>query len=191
MDATGSDPLPYGIEPNRPFAIHLAEGTGPRSATEVWELAARGLLGPRCLAVHGVGLAGEGVELFRASGAALVWCPSSNRFLFERTAPAEALREGVDVLLGSDSLLTGAGNLLDELRAARETGLLSDGRLTDAVGATAARRLGIPPPGLDPGDAADLVVLSAPLLEATAGDVELVVAGGVPRVARTGMAETL
>ena len=36
------------------------------------------------------------------------------------------LAPGVDVLLGSDSLLTGAGTLLDELRCARELGALSD-----------------------------------------------------------------
>jgi cytosine/adenosine deaminase-related metal-dependent hydrolase len=179
------------LDPGKPFAIHFAEGTGPRAAAEVRQLAARGLLTPRCLAVHGVGIEREGIAQFRASGAALVWCPSSNLFLFGRTAPAELLREGVDVLLGSDSLLTGAGDLLDELRVARRAGLLSDRRLEDAVGATAARRLGMAPRSLQLGEPADLVVLSAPLLEASAKDVELVMVGGVPRIARPAIAQTL
>jgi hypothetical protein len=180
-----------GIGGDGPFALHLAEGTGPQAAAEVLELARLGLLDRRCLAVHCVGAAGEGIALLRASGAALVWCPSSNAFLFRRPAPGALLAEGVDVLLGSDSLLTGAGNLLDELRIARATGLLGDERLEAAVGEAAARRLGLPAPGLASGDPADLVVLSKPLLEAGAEDVELVVAGGVPRIARPGLAATL
>jgi hypothetical protein len=184
-DSLGMAPSLDGIDAVRPFCLHLAEGTSDGAAGEVYELAARGLLGPCCLAVHGVGLIGAGIDLFRASSAALVWCPSSNLFLFGRTAPQELLREGIDVLLGSDSLLTGTGNLLDELRVARRTGLVSDGRLEDAVGATAARRLGVPAAALRPGEPADLVVLSAPLLEAGAEHVELVLVNGKPRVART------
>lgn len=190
-DSLGMAPDLAGIEPGKPFCIHLAEGTGPQAAAEIFELDARGLLDGNCLAVHCVGLAGEGVELFRASGAAMVWCPSSNLFLFGRTAPAELLREGVSVLLGSDSLLTGAGNLLDELRVARSTGLLGDAHLAAAVGTTAVRRLGLPGAELQPGEPADLVVLSKPLLEAGAEDVELVMVGGAPRVARAGAAEAL
>jgi imidazolonepropionase-like amidohydrolase len=89
----------------------------------------------------------------------------------------------MDVLLGSDSRLTAAGDLLDELRAARALGSLGDDRLLDAVGATAARRLGIAAPSLEIGAAADLAVFRRPPLEASAADVALVVAGGVVRVA--------
>jgi len=190
-DSLGMTAALRGLGGGGPFALHLAEGTGARAADEVFELDRLGLLDARCLAVHGVGIAGEGIALFRRSGAALVWCPSSNLFLFGRTACAALLAEGVDVLLGSDSLLTGAGNLLDELRIARETGLLEDRRLEAAVGAVAARRLGLRQGGLEPGDRADLAVLARPLLEASAEDVALVVAGGVPRVARLDLAETL
>src|SRR5690606_40082575 len=105
----------------------------------------------------------DGVRRLRAAGAAVVWCPTSNAFLYGRTAPPELLAEGVDVLLGSDSLLTGDGTLLDELRAARALGLLDDARLAAAVGETAARRLGLAPPPLAPGPAADLVAPRPPL----------------------------
>ena len=70
-----------------PFCLHLAEGADARAAGEVDELAERGLLGPDLIAVHGVGMDEAAVARFRASGAALVWCPTSNRFLFGRTAP--------------------------------------------------------------------------------------------------------
>jgi len=171
-----------------PFAVHLAEGVDGASAAEVRELARRGLVTRDLLAVHAVGADADGVRLMRDAGAAVVWCPSSNLFLFGRTAPAALLAPGADVLLGSDSLLTADGSLLDELRLARSLGLLSDERLTSAVGETAARRLGLGPPSLDEGAAADLLVLRRPLLEATVADVALVVAAGVPRVAEPELA---
>src|SRR6185503_8160801 len=108
------------------------------------DLDALGLLGPDLIAVHGVGMDADAVARFRASGAALVWCPSSNLFLFGRTAPDDLLAEGTDVLLGSDSRLTGDGDLLDEIRCARALGGLGDERLAGAVGAVAARRSGRP-----------------------------------------------
>jgi cytosine/adenosine deaminase-related metal-dependent hydrolase len=121
----------------------------------------------------------------------LVWCPSSNLFLFGQTAPPELLREGVDVLVGSDSLLSGVGDLLDELRIARSLGLLDDKRLESAVGATAAKRLGIPQPALERGNPANLVVLARPMLDASANDVQLVMVDGVPRVAHLRLSSEL
>lgn len=182
-DSLGHDP---GLEAARagagPFAIHLAEGSDEGAADEVRELARRGLVNRDLMAVHVVGADEDGARRLRESGAALVWCPTSNHFLFGRTAPANLLAPGTDVLLGSDSLLTGAGDLLDELRAARRLRCLTDARLEDAVGLLAARRLGLPIPSLDEGSPADLVVLRRPLLEARAADVVLAVAGGVLRV---------
>ena len=166
-----------------PFAIHLAEGVSTAAADEVRELDARGLVTGDLLAVHAVGVDARGIQRLRAAGAAVVWCPSSNRFLFGRTVPAELLAPGIDVLVGSDSLLTADGSLLRELRVARDLGLVSHARLHDAVGATAARRLGVAPPSLDVGARADVIVLRRPLLEATESDVVLVVADGVLRVA--------
>jgi cytosine/adenosine deaminase-related metal-dependent hydrolase len=173
------------------FGLHVAEGIDEEAAGEVGRLAELGLLNDRLIAVHGLGMDAAGTERFRRSGAALVWCPSSNLFLFGRTARAELLREGVDVLLGSDSRLTGEGDLLDEIRCARSLGLLSDARLEAAVGAVAARRLGVPEPSLAPGAPADLVVRTKPLLEARTQDVALVLVGGVPRVARPDVAARL
>lgn len=161
------------------FALHVAEGTDKPAADEIRTLA--DLLDAQFLAIHAVGADAEGVSLLRKSGAALVWCPTSNAFLFGRTAPAALLADGMDVLLGTDSRLTGEGNLLDELRAARGQNV-SDARLKAAVGSLAARRLALPAPSLVPGDVADLVVLRRPLLEAAQEDVALVMVGGQMRV---------
>ena len=178
-DLSGLD----GIDRCAPYCLHVAEGTDATAADEIRAIEARGLLTSRLIAVHGVGLDREGVDSFLASGAALVWCPTSNMFLFGRTAPRELLQSGVDVLLGSDSLLTGSGDLLDEIRFARADGSLSDARLEEAVGLTPARRLGLPTPSLEVGSAADLVLLTRPLLEARAEHVALVMVEGAPRIA--------
>lgn len=166
-----------------PLSVHLAEGVDALSADEVRDLDELGLLDDRLIAVHVVGPDEDGIGRLRASGAAVAWCPTSNHFLFGRTAPAELLAPGLDVLVGSDSLLTGDGDLLDELRAARRLALLDDARLLDAVGATAARRLALPPPSLGPGAPADLAVFRRPVLHATAADVALVMVDGQLRIA--------
>ena len=183
--------LGAGRKTGSPYALHLAEGTDEQAAREVTTVARAGLLDRHLLAVHLVGPDDEGAERFRRSGAALVWCPSSNHFLFGRTAPRSLFAGDTDVLLGSDSLLTGQGDLLDEIRFARATGSLDDERLEHAVGSLPAQRLGLAAPVLEPGAPADFVLLAAPLLDATVRDVRLVVAAGVPRVAAAGAARQL
>jgi len=183
-DSLGMRPALDRVDGSGAFCIHLAEGTDSRSADEVRLLDARGMLDRDLIAVHCVGVDADGIERLTRAGAALVWCPTSNLFLFGATAPAALLSSGLDVLLGSDSRLTGVGDLLDELRNARAFGLLSDQQLEAAVGTTAARRLGITAPSLDPGAPADLMVVARPLLKARAEDVLLVMAGGALRVVR-------
>ena len=190
-DSLGMSQDLEGLAGDGPYCLHLAEGDDVVSAGELQELDDRGLLGPDLVAVHGVGMDADGVDRFRSSGAALVWCPSSNRFLFGRTAPDALLAEGVDVLLGSDSRLTGDGDLLDEIGCARALGLLGDDRLAEAVGAAAARRFGLPEPSLETGAQADLVVAARPILEARADDVLLVLVNGVPRVAHPALGPRL
>ena len=181
------------VEPaaNRPFSLHLAEGVDEVAAGELPELDRRGLLGQWLLAVHAVGIDDCGVHRFARSGAALVWCPSSNHFLFGRTTSRKLLESGCDVLLGSDSRLTGVGDLLDELRGARALHVLDDNTLADSVGQRSARRLGISEPSLEPGSSADLILLGAPLTQARSNDVALVVVDGVARVARPDIAAQL
>lgn len=168
-----------------PLCMHLAEGVDRASAKELPEAARLGLLGRELLAVHLVGVDEEGMRLLRESGTAFVWCPSSNLRLYGSTAPPALFQAGVDVLLGTDSLISGDGTLLHELRVARSLGYVDDATLEAAVGAVPARRLGLPPPSLDPGRPADLVVLRRPLLDARPADVLLVLVGGRPRLGET------
>lgn len=175
----------------RPLCVHLAEGVDALSAQEVRDMDHLGLLDEGLIAVHVVGPDADGIARLRASGAAVAWCPTSNRFLFGRTAPAALLAPGMDVVLGSDSLLTGDGDLLDELRAARRLGLVDDARLLDAVGATAARRLGLSAPALSVGAPAHLAVFRRPVLQSTSADVALVMVDGTVRVADPALGPSL
>lgn len=166
----------------RPLSMHVAEGVDPVAQAEVRECARRGLLSPDLLAVHLVAADGKDARRLRHAGVGLVWCPTSNLFLFGRTASRQLLVEGPDLLMGTDSLLTARGTMLDELRAARSLGYVSERRLRAAVGATAARRLGLPVPTLRPGAPADLVFLRRPLFRARSRDVGLVIVDGKPRL---------
>ena len=78
----------------------------------------------------------EGVALLNRRDASLVWCPSSNRFLFGRTREREEVISVRHLLLGSDSPLTAAGDLLDEVRIAHdEVGIPSRANLSHVVSA--------------------------------------------------------
>ncbi|MGN6847858.1 MAG: amidohydrolase family protein, partial [Sphingomicrobium sp.] len=166
-----------------PFCLHVAEGVDSIAAGEIDLLDRRGLLNPSLIAVHGVGIEGSAIERFRRSGAALVWCPTSNHFLFGRTASEDVLDSASDLMLGSDSRLTGEGDLLDEIHTARACRMLDDARLEDSVGRVSARRFGFSAPSLAPGSRADLILLSKPLMEARSSDVALTIVAGIPRVA--------
>jgi cytosine/adenosine deaminase-related metal-dependent hydrolase len=106
---------------DQPFIVHLAEGIDSHSAAEIFRLAEQNALDDRTVIVHGLGLDELGLCRMRSAGAALVWCPTSNIFLFGRTHDCEALKALPRLALGSDSPLTAAGDLLDEVRFAAET----------------------------------------------------------------------
>jgi cytosine/adenosine deaminase-related metal-dependent hydrolase len=179
------------MDTSKPYAIHCAEGVDAGASHDVVELESRGLLTARLLAVHAVGVDDQAIGKLRSVGAAIVWCPTSNMFMLGATAPDALLQSGVDVLLGSDSLLTGAGNLLDELRFARARGPLSDEALEWAVGAGATARLGLAAPTLNAGGPADLILITEPIGQARSEDVQMVMVGGVPRVAAPHLAARL
>lgn len=166
----------------RPLSMHLAEGVDPVTEGEVRECEQRGLLGSGLLAVHLVAADAVQARRLRRAGVGVVWCPTSNLFLFGRTARRAVVADGCDLMIGTDSLLTAQGTMLDELRAALETGYVGQRRLRAAVGVTAARRLGLAAPTLRRGAPADLILVRRPLFQARPRDVGLVIVDGIPRL---------
>lgn len=102
----------------KPSVIHLAEGVDELAGAELSRLVELGGLRSNTVLVHGVGLSKSDVERIANAGASLVWCPSSNEFLFDRTAPLEHMFGRIRIALGTDSTLTGNASLFDEIRCA-------------------------------------------------------------------------
>jgi len=170
---------PAGI----PWIIHAAEGVDQEASEEFERLDALGCIGPNTLLVHGIALDLAQRERLRRAAAGLIWCPSSNMTLFGETAQiAELLPQG-RVALGTDSRLSGARDLLDELRCAQELGALTPAELESLVTYHSARLLRLTDRGvLRVGARADILILpaDAPLGTAQRTDVRLVlISGGV------------
>lgn len=101
--------------------IHLAEGTDEVAAAELRELEALGCLRANTLVIHGVGLNDEDIGRIIERGASLIWCPASNLRVLGKTVEPQRLRRlfaAGRLTLGTDSRLSGARDLLDELRVA-------------------------------------------------------------------------
>jgi cytosine/adenosine deaminase-related metal-dependent hydrolase len=177
--------------PHEPWIIHLAEGTDELAAAELARLEALGCLARNTVLVHAVGLREADVELVVARGAAVIWCPSSNLAILGRTLAPRRLLAAGRLALGSDSRLSGARDLLAELKVAATHSDLTPRELVDLVSTCAARVLRAPTVGgLAPGQYADLLVLRdrggdpyAQLLAASRADLRAVVRDGVPAVA--------
>jgi cytosine/adenosine deaminase-related metal-dependent hydrolase len=78
-----------------------------------------------------------------ASFRSLVWCPVSNYFLLNQTAPINRLKAHIPILFGSDSTLTAGWNIWDHIRIARETGMMTDGQLYQTLTGNAADTWGL------------------------------------------------
>ena len=98
-----------------PFILHAAEGMDEESRNEVSRLDQMQVLDERTVLVHGLACAASEISLINRRGASLVVCPTSNCFLFRQTLPRRLLTLVDRLALGSDSPITAAGDLLDEI----------------------------------------------------------------------------
>jgi cytosine/adenosine deaminase-related metal-dependent hydrolase/ubiquinone/menaquinone biosynthesis C-methylase UbiE len=178
-----------------PFILHAAEGIDEESAEEAFALDRMRALDQRTVIVHGLGCTAEGVALINQRHAAVILCPTSNKFLFHQS-PSSAFIQSFDkVTLGSDSPLTAAGDLLDEIRFARKGIGLDAAQIYDMVTNRAADilRLRRGEGQLKPGSVADVLVVrdcglspAEMLAQLNMAQVELVMlAGRVELVAPT------
>lgn len=175
-----------------PFMVHLAEGVDDDARGELARFEGLGCLAPNAVLIHGVGIDSDGWRRVGRSGAGAVWCPASNQFLFGKTAAIRtcvaATDGGSHLAIGTDSRLTGAGDLLDELRVAASLVAAPARDLLRMVTVTPADMLRLPDAGrLAPGSRADLLVVpataddaGAALLRTARSDILLTVLGGRP-----------
>jgi len=127
---------------NYPFLIHAGEGTDSAASREIETLAQAGALNRSTILVHGVGLNRKGLAILQRAGSGLVWCPSSNHFTLGESLHRHMIESGIRIALGSDSALTAAGDLLDELRFAQKSA--DEHRLYKMVTLEAASMLQLP-----------------------------------------------
>ncbi|OOG41316.1 amidohydrolase [Rhodanobacter sp. C05] len=182
---------------DRPWLIHLAEGTDATAQAELAQLDQLGCLAANSVLIHGVGLCEQDVDRVIASDAAVVWCPTSNHSLLGRSLDPQRLCAAGRLALGSDSRLSGARDLLEEMRGIAARGELNPGQLLGLVTTQAARILRLPSRGsLTPGVPADLVIVEdrggdeeGSLVGIERSQIRAVVRNGVPCIADTDFAE--
>ncbi|WP_426286703.1 amidohydrolase family protein [Luteibacter sp. E-22] len=174
-----------------PWMIHLAEGTDAVAAAELARLDRLGCLATNSVLVHGVGMGEQDIDRVIAVGASVVWCPGSNRRLLGRTLDPRRLHAAGRLALGSDSRLSGARDLLDELRMEDLHGTLDRRALLALATEAGARVLRLSRRGrLEHGFVGDLVIVedrggdvAAGLVGRRRADLRAVVRDGVPRLA--------
>jgi len=180
----------------RPWMIHLAEGTDVTAQAELAKLDHMGCLAANSVLVHGVGLREQDVDRVIAAGAAVVWCAASNRALLGQSLDPRRLCEAGRLALGTDSRLSGARDLLEEMHGIATRGELSHKQLLELVTTQAARILRLPLRGsLAPGSRADLVIVEdrggeeQSLVGIQRSHIRAVVRDGIPWIADPDFAE--
>ena len=170
-----------------PFVVHAAEGVDEKSSREIFDLDRIQALDDRTVLVHGLGCTAQGVSLINQRRASVILCPTSNEFLFHQSPSLGFIRSLDSVMLGSDSPLTAAGDLLDEIRFVHtQTGLDANSIYAMVTSRPAEfLRLRQGEGGIKPGSVADLVVIrdtglspAETMARLTNDQIELTMIGG-------------
>ncbi len=183
-------------EKNIPFITHLEEGFDEEAGLGVDILMELGALDEYTVLIHGIALSDADVQILARQKAHLVWCPSSNYYMFQTTAPIKKLLDaGVNVALGTDSPMSGGLHLLDEMQFAASLYEKLYGQKLDPavivrmVTVAAAKALRLFDQGqIAEGYRAQFTVIRAShshnvyesLVHADLGDVQLVIRDGIP-----------
>ncbi len=125
--------------PDQPFVIHAAEGTDACARAEIGKLDRLGVLDRRTVLVHALGIDRSGFERIQKCGSSIVWCPSSNLLTYGRTLACDWVRDSC-CALGTDSAISAAGDMADEIRVAHLQGATAE-LLYDTVTNRAAKIL--------------------------------------------------
>lgn len=179
-----------------PFIVHVAEGIDAEARRELHLLDEAGGLSSCTVIIHGLGLTDADRDRVAEVGASVIWCPSSNHFLYNATADPRSLRErGISVGLGTDSPISGGAHMLAEMRSARTAWRLQYGEDPDpgmlleiaTTGSAAALRLTGSRGEVSPGAVADLCLFpsrsadpAADLLGLEPWEFSLILAAGKP-----------
>jgi len=108
------------VEEDIPFVAHCSEGFDDETMRSVSTLQSKGALSKNTVLIHGIAFSQEDMKQLAQNNCNVVWCPASNLYMFERTAPVkELLDKKVNVCLGTDSPMSGSLNLFQEIFTAK------------------------------------------------------------------------
>jgi aminodeoxyfutalosine deaminase len=157
-----------------PLAVYVQERGGdlsfPVSSPVQW-LAANHRLNERLLAVHANYLSPTDIAALRGSGASVIHCPGSHRFLGHKSFPLEEFRKaGIRVAIGTDSLASNEDlSMLREMRLLHEEfPALTEEEVLKMATIEGARALGLEKEigSIEVGKKADLIAVRGPLSKA-------------------------
>lgn len=179
---------------NMPFITHIEEGFDEEAMKGIDYLKEYGALDSHTVMVHGIALSEQDIKDIGQAGAHLVWCPTSNTFMFNKTADVKKwMQYQVNTCLGTDSPMSGAMNLLEEIQFAKNTYEEMYGQKLDArevfsmITANPAKAFRIPAGDLNEGSPANFVITRKTvdnpyenILNLKLADIALVVVSGKP-----------
>jgi cytosine/adenosine deaminase-related metal-dependent hydrolase len=117
--------LNYPFRNKKPFVMHIGEGTDAAAQAEIDRVRKKNFFTRKIVAVHGVAMDTQQAEAF----AGLVWCPASNYFLLNATAPVEKLKQKTTVVFGTDSTLTSSWGVTAHFTCALQSGMVTEKEL--------------------------------------------------------------
>ena len=198
-DATlirGTDPDSKAPGTIHAAVLHVAEGTDKAAHDEFQMLKDRRFLRRGVSIIHGVALTPADFAEMAIAGAGLIWSPHGHFVLYGTTTDiVSAIRAGVTTAIGPDWSPTASAGMIEELNFAFRYNTKSlnhaipDAQLVEMATINPAKLAGVDNQlgSLEAGKLADLVVMKRrganpyqALLTATAGDIQLVMIGGVP-----------
>ncbi|NPV02796.1 MAG: amidohydrolase family protein [Brevinematales bacterium] len=114
-----SDEHKYAVDNDLPFLTHIEEGYDEEATLGIEILQEMKVLDDHSVLVHGISLSKQDITAIAKAKANVVWCPTSNYFMFKDTTNIrELLKQNVNVSLGTDSPMSGGMNLLEEMQFA-------------------------------------------------------------------------
>ncbi len=123
--ALGTEPR-WKLKLNLPFTselmLHVGEGTSTRAELEIDRLITWNCVRKRLIGIHAIGITPEQASHFKA----VIWCPASNLFLYNKTMAAHKIKDHTAVLFGTDSTVSSPASLWDQLRMVRGLEMISD-----------------------------------------------------------------
>ncbi len=199
-DVAAKDILKFKKELDRAstLLLHLSEGIDARARKNFENLklpTGEWAISDHLGSIHCNALGEADIKILKENGASIIWSPLSNLLLYGKTADIKsAVRESVQIAIGSDWSPTGSKNLFHELKIAwsyaKQMGVLSEkeiltmGTIIPAKIIKWDKKLG----SLEVGKKADMIIMDFSsnnpyklFLESDETKIKQVIINGIPR----------